>query len=191
MLAVAANDGGYAASLQTLTPYVPPNEGNPGVYVPPSNRPAMTPTWGTVQPIGISSVTLAAPRGDDPRRLRGDQPRPYLASLRPAGTADGMPGLRHRLTEQYRERLQRGGFRPGERRRSAGRAVLERSGRYAAAAGPLAADRRHHCHPGGTRPAGHRARDSHGRSRATRRGHRRLGDQISGRCMAARDCHPV
>ena len=60
MLAVAANDGGYAASLQTLTPYVPPNEGNAGVYVPPSNRPAMTPTWGAVQPIGISSVTLAA-----------------------------------------------------------------------------------------------------------------------------------
>ncbi len=59
ILAVAANDGGYAASLQTLTPYVPQNEGNAGVYVPPSNRPAMTPTWGTVQPIGISSVTLA------------------------------------------------------------------------------------------------------------------------------------
>ena len=45
MLAVAANDGGYAASLQTLTPYVPPNEGNAGVYAPPSSRPAMTPTW--------------------------------------------------------------------------------------------------------------------------------------------------
>lgn len=42
-----------------MTPYVPPNEGNAGVYVPPSNRPAMTPTWGTVQPIGISSTTLA------------------------------------------------------------------------------------------------------------------------------------
>jgi hypothetical protein len=60
MLAVAANDGGYAASLQTLTPFSPPNAGNPGVYVSPSNRPAMTPTWGTVQPIGISSVTLEA-----------------------------------------------------------------------------------------------------------------------------------
>jgi len=59
MLTLSANDGGYAASLQTLTPYVPPNEGNAGVYVPPSTRPAMTPTWGTVQPIGISSVTLA------------------------------------------------------------------------------------------------------------------------------------
>ena len=44
MLAVAANDGGYAASLQTLTPFSSPNAGNPGVYVPPSNRPAMTPT---------------------------------------------------------------------------------------------------------------------------------------------------
>jgi len=41
-----------------------------------------------------------------------------------------MPGLRHRLAEQCRECLQRGGFRPGKRRRSAGRAVLERSGRY-------------------------------------------------------------
>jgi hypothetical protein len=60
MLAIAANDGGHAASLQTLTPYVPPNEGNPGVYVPPSSRPAMTPTWGSVRPIGISSVTLAS-----------------------------------------------------------------------------------------------------------------------------------
>ena len=60
MLAVAANDGGYAASLQTLTPFTPPNVGNPGVYVPPSNRPAMTPTWGTVLPIGISSLTLSA-----------------------------------------------------------------------------------------------------------------------------------
>jgi hypothetical protein len=60
MLAVAASDGGYAASLQTLTPYVPPNAGKAGVYVPPSNRPAMTPTWGTVQPIGISGANLTA-----------------------------------------------------------------------------------------------------------------------------------
>ena len=59
MLTATANDSGYAASFQTMTPYVPPNEGNAGIYVPPSNRPAMTPTWGTVQPIGISSTTLA------------------------------------------------------------------------------------------------------------------------------------
>jgi len=60
MLAIAANDGGQAASLQTLTPFTPPNAGSPGVFVPPSNRPAMTPTWGTVLPIGIGSVTLSA-----------------------------------------------------------------------------------------------------------------------------------
>jgi hypothetical protein len=60
MLAVSTNDGGTAASLQTLTPFIPTNEGTAGVYVPPSNRPAMTPTWGTVQPLGIGSVNLAA-----------------------------------------------------------------------------------------------------------------------------------
>jgi hypothetical protein len=60
MLAVAANDGGNVARLQTLTPFTPQNVGSAGVYVPPSNRPAMTPTWGTVLPIGISSVTLSA-----------------------------------------------------------------------------------------------------------------------------------
>jgi hypothetical protein len=58
MLAVAANDGAQAAALQTLTPFTPAHVGNPGVYVPPSNRPAMTPTWGTVVPIGISSSQL-------------------------------------------------------------------------------------------------------------------------------------
>ena len=58
MLSVSANDGGKAASQQTLTPYVPPNQGNAGVYVPPANRPAMTPTWGTVHPMGISRHDL-------------------------------------------------------------------------------------------------------------------------------------
>ncbi len=58
MIASRANDGAAAANLQTLTPYVPANEGQPGVYVPPSGRPAMTPTWGTVAPFGISSATL-------------------------------------------------------------------------------------------------------------------------------------
>jgi len=58
MIASRANDGAAAANLQTLTPYVPANEGQPGVYVPPSARPAMTPTWGTVAPFGISSATL-------------------------------------------------------------------------------------------------------------------------------------
>jgi hypothetical protein len=58
MLAVAANDGGYAASLQTLTPFTLANAGQAGVYVPPSNRPAMTPTWGSVRPIGIRKWEL-------------------------------------------------------------------------------------------------------------------------------------
>src|SRR5208283_4802896 len=59
MIASRANDGSRAANLQTLTPYVPANEGQPGVYVPPTGRPAMTPTWGTVAPFGMSSTTLS------------------------------------------------------------------------------------------------------------------------------------
>jgi hypothetical protein len=59
MLAVAANDGAQAAALQTLTPFIPENAGQAGVYVPPTNRPAMTPTWGTVVPLSIESDTLA------------------------------------------------------------------------------------------------------------------------------------
>jgi hypothetical protein len=72
MLAARANDGAYAANLQTLTPYLPPNEGNAGVYVPPSRRPAMTPTWGTVQPMDMTSDTLAA--------LEAALPAPYTAT---------------------------------------------------------------------------------------------------------------
>ena len=59
MLAVAANDGAQAAALQTLTPFIPENTGQAGVYVPPANRPAMDPTWGTVVPLSIDSTTLA------------------------------------------------------------------------------------------------------------------------------------
>jgi hypothetical protein len=72
MLAARANDGAYAANLQTLTPYVPPTEGTPGVYVPPSGRPAMTPSWGTVQPMDMTSDTLAA--------LEAAIPTPYPAT---------------------------------------------------------------------------------------------------------------
>lgn len=59
MIAAHANDGSTAANLQTLTPYVPPDEGQPGVYVPPTGRPAMDPTWGTVTPVGLSNSTLS------------------------------------------------------------------------------------------------------------------------------------
>jgi hypothetical protein len=58
ILAIAANDGAQAASQQTLTPFSPANSGQAGVYVPPSNRPAMSPTWGSVLTIGISNRHL-------------------------------------------------------------------------------------------------------------------------------------
>jgi hypothetical protein len=60
MIASRANDGSKAANVQSLTPFFPANEGQPGVYVPPTGRPAMTPTWGTVAPVGISKTTLDA-----------------------------------------------------------------------------------------------------------------------------------
>ena len=60
MIASRANDGSKAANVQTLTPFVPANEGQPGVYVPPNGRPAMTPTWGTVAPVGMSKTKLGA-----------------------------------------------------------------------------------------------------------------------------------
>ena len=59
MIAARTNDGSTSANLQTLTPFVPPNNGQPGVYVPPTGRPAMTPTWGTVAPFGMSAATLS------------------------------------------------------------------------------------------------------------------------------------
>jgi hypothetical protein len=58
ILAMAANDGGQAASLQALTPFSPANVGQAGVYVPPSGRPAMSPAWGSVLTIGISNRHL-------------------------------------------------------------------------------------------------------------------------------------
>jgi hypothetical protein len=72
MLAAKAKDGAYAANLQTLTPYMPPNEGNVGVYVPPLSRPAMMATWGTVQPMGMTSATMAT--------LVAAIPAPYTAT---------------------------------------------------------------------------------------------------------------
>jgi hypothetical protein len=59
MIAFSSSSGGYAARLQTMTPFIPAYVGQAGVYVPPSNRPAMMPTWGSVMPIGISSQELS------------------------------------------------------------------------------------------------------------------------------------
>lgn len=66
MVAARANDGATQAALQTLTPYVPANEGQAGVYVPPAGRPAMTPTWGSVQPFGITTTALNAAKAQVP-----------------------------------------------------------------------------------------------------------------------------
>jgi hypothetical protein len=66
MIAKVANDGSQAAMMQTLTPFIPENAGQAGVYVPPSNRPAMMPTWGTVVPLLISSSDLSTIEGNVP-----------------------------------------------------------------------------------------------------------------------------
>jgi hypothetical protein len=60
--AITANNGSgaQAGMLATLTPFTPPNAGQPGVYVPPGGRPALQPTWGSVVPVGMTSATLTA-----------------------------------------------------------------------------------------------------------------------------------
>ena len=61
VLSKQANDGSQAAIINGLNVYMPPGSGTvPGVYIPPSNRPAMFPTWGTVTPLGLSSSTVQA-----------------------------------------------------------------------------------------------------------------------------------
>ena len=66
MIAKVANDGSQAAMMQTLTPFIPENAGQAGVYVPPTSRPAMMPTWGTVVPLLISSSDLSTIEGNVP-----------------------------------------------------------------------------------------------------------------------------
>ena len=70
--AIAVNDasGSKTAMVATLTPYVPPNQGDLGVYVPPAGRPALQPTWGGVAPLGISAAANAAVVGS----VSGPQP---------------------------------------------------------------------------------------------------------------------
>lgn len=58
--AVYAKDGsGAAIALGITNPYTPANA-NPGTYVPPSTRPAMFPTWGTVTPLGLTGAQVTA-----------------------------------------------------------------------------------------------------------------------------------
>jgi hypothetical protein len=58
--AVLATDGSATAILNGIThPYVPANS-NPGTYVPPTNRPAMFPEWGSVAPSGLTGSQMTA-----------------------------------------------------------------------------------------------------------------------------------
>jgi hypothetical protein len=75
MLNATADDGTggpKGAILDTITnPYTPASNA-PGVYQPPATRPAMTPTWGSVTPMGMTSPALAA--------LQATIPAPYTAT---------------------------------------------------------------------------------------------------------------
>ncbi len=61
VIAKQANDGAVPAIQHGLFNNMPPGSGvTPGVYIPPTTRPEMMPTWGTVTPIGITAAQLAA-----------------------------------------------------------------------------------------------------------------------------------
>ena len=56
MVALRANNGATAAIQAGLKTFIPPGSGSvPGVYIPPANRPAMFPTWGSVTPFTMTS----------------------------------------------------------------------------------------------------------------------------------------
>ena len=65
--AARAQDGAVQAIQKGLLTYTPPGSGTtPGVYVPPATRPAMYPTWGTVEPFGMTSAQLAEAQSKAP-----------------------------------------------------------------------------------------------------------------------------
>jgi hypothetical protein len=64
--ALLATDGSATAILNGINhPYVPANS-NPGTYVPPSNRPAMFPEWGSVTPSGLTGGQMSTLEGHVP-----------------------------------------------------------------------------------------------------------------------------
>ena len=63
VLASSAGAGAAAAMQTGLSTYTPPNAGTAGVYVPPANRPAMYPTWGSVTPVGTTMAAVQAAAG--------------------------------------------------------------------------------------------------------------------------------
>ncbi len=55
-------DGSYQSIVMGLATFTPTGSGSvPGVYIPPSARPAMYPTWGSVTPWTMSSSTQFGP----------------------------------------------------------------------------------------------------------------------------------
>jgi len=58
MVTLRANDGATAAIQAGLSTFIPPGSASvPGVYIPPTNRPAMFPTWGSVTPFTMTSAS--------------------------------------------------------------------------------------------------------------------------------------
>jgi hypothetical protein len=92
MLKATANDGTdgpKGAILDTIAnPYTPASNA-PGVYQPPATRPAITPTWGSVTPIGMTRPALAA--------LQATIPAPYTATA--AGLTSSANNLQVLQTE--------------------------------------------------------------------------------------------
>jgi hypothetical protein len=67
--AALATDGSATAILNGITnPYTPANT-NPGTYIPPTNRPAMFPQWGSVAPSGLSAGQMTALEATIPNAL--------------------------------------------------------------------------------------------------------------------------
>ncbi|MGE4049108.1 MAG: vanadium-dependent haloperoxidase [Acetobacteraceae bacterium] len=82
ILAARANDGAIAAIVDGLNTYMPPGSGTtPGVYIPPSGRPAMYSTWGTVTPFGVTPAQGTAIRNAAATSLPALDTPEYAAGL--------------------------------------------------------------------------------------------------------------
>lgn len=72
---IAANVASGAPTAMTATlaannaPYVPPDQGQPGVYVPPGTRPALGTADGSILPVAMSSPQLSAVEASVPAAL--------------------------------------------------------------------------------------------------------------------------
>ena len=185
MIAARANDGATAANLQTLTPFFPPNNGQPGVYVPPTNRPAMTPTWGTVAPFGMSAATLSALAAmvPAPSAIASQAYANQVLQTECVGSGTALPASVGSVCAAN-------GYYPEFGGRSWRSAVLERSGRHLPATRTLAPDRRHRLRQPEPHAATARARGRPCGPGAERCRERRLGAQVHLQPLAARRRDP-